>query len=123
MKPGVFTYNDFVLTISLPPYGNDKTEYFDVNLNEIKNNFTYYIDLRTDPRIPVDFKFPPKPIKVKKKKSKSDIEEDDVEIIPDTPEEAVYREEYKHYEFNKSMQMPLWRLHFTTIEKIIEAIK
>lgn len=90
--------------------------YLDCLFEEVGERYPYYINLHKDARFPVEFKFPPKPIKVKKK---GDVEEE----VPETDEEKIYRIEYSAYEARKDMQMPMWVLHKTTLDKVVGAMK
>lgn len=90
--------------------------YCDCLVEEVGEHYPYYINLHKDVRFPVEFKFPPKPIKVKKKGDKE-------EEVPEIDEEKIYRVEYSAYEARKDMQMPMWILHRTTLDKVVGAIK
>lgn len=93
-------------------------DYYNCFVTEI-TNARYYVNLHKSPTFPqIDYRIPPKPMAVKKSKSRSgEILEED---IPDTIEQAIYRVEHKHYEDRKDMQMPMWLLHRSTIEKIMQ---
>lgn len=91
--------------------------YCDVYVHEIFPLYRAYVDLNKDPRFPfIEFKYPPKPPAVKKKIKGN---EEDEEYIPDTEEESIYREENTGYERDKGQQQPLWRLHTTTVLKVL----
>lgn len=80
--------------------------------------YDYYINLNKDEKFPsVSFRFPPPPLKTKIKKNQWGDELE--EIIPETEEAAIYREEYRWYDSRKDMQMPMWHLHRDTLEKVI----
>jgi hypothetical protein len=85
---------------------SDDGIYHDVLLLERKNDWDYYTNLHKDARFDcVSFKYPPV------------IVEEDKE---ETPEQAIYRNEHRYYAARKDMGQPLWRLHKTTIEKLME---
>jgi hypothetical protein len=79
----------------------------------------YYINLHSDKRFPfIEFKFPPKPLSIKVKKNKLGEEVEEVET--ETEQQYIYRREHYYYDIRKSMQMPMWRLHKMTLEKLFE---
>lgn len=94
------------------------TNYFDILVHEHDEWYPYYISLHKDNRFHVEYKFPPKPIKIKKKKDK--FGEESEEEVPETEAEQIYRIEHYAYDSRKEMSMPLWKLHKTTLERVVE---
>lgn len=87
----------------------------------LENDYLYFHSLHKNPEFPfLDYRFPPKELKVKKKK-KGDASEDDVEIVPETEQEAIYREEYRWYANYKEMCYGdnEYVFHKSTLEKIL----
>lgn len=108
---------DFLIWVSATSH----PDYFNAYITEGSADWPYYVHLHRDSRFPmVEFKFPPKPIKMKKKGDKE-------EEVPETEQEVIYRAEYHAYaEFpsmNKDMTMPPWYLHRTTLEKVLATMK
>ncbi len=93
-------------------------DYYDCLVTEILDA-RYYVNLNKDERfIFINYKYPPKPPVVKKKKLRSgEVEEEEV---PDTLPEAIYRVEFASFERLKDLQQPMWRLHRTNVSALIE---
>jgi hypothetical protein len=84
------------------------SDYFDCLITEEGSHYPYYVNLHKDVRFPMEFKFPPKPLK-------KEIEE--------TIEEKIYRIEHDAYAVRKDMCMPMWVLHKTTLEKVLTSME
>lgn len=123
MYVGLGKIGRFDLWITTPVFHHTwydlNLEYYDCMLSEHVGGLAVYVNLHKDSRFDfINFKYPPKPPSVKKKKNRFGEEEE--EIVPDSVEEAIYRMEYNYFVDRKEQQMPLWRLHVSTINKIIE---
>lgn len=120
---GLGKLGKFEIWITTPvfhsPWYDLTLDYYDCLLYERTPLARYYVSLHKDPRFTfINYKYPPKPLAVKKKKNRFGEEEE--EFLPDTLEETIYRTEYNSFENRKDMQMPMWRLHTSTINKVME---
>lgn len=98
---------------------SDHPDYFEVLLLEKKDDQLYYINLHKDARFHVEFKYPPKPTQLKKDAS------GELQPIPETPEEAIYRREYNIYAMRKygnEFGHWLWCLHRSSAEKVLKVV-
>ena len=115
MQEGLQTINNFSVWISK----TSNPDYYDCLFSEAKPGceFIYYVNIHKDSRLPIEFKYPPKPIKTKKKN------EEEEEVVSETITEQIYRVEHSAYTVRKELGQPLWLLHSSTLKKILEALK
>ena len=83
---------------------NDYTELSVCEKKDGEDGYEYYINLHKDPRFPVDFSVVPKVLK-----------EGEIESL----EDQIYRKEYFYYSHRKDQGQPLWRLHKSTVERVL----
>lgn len=80
-------------------------DYIECLVYERKKYYYCYINIHKDTRFIIDYTVAPK-------KSKEE-----------TVEEQIYRAEWMMYETRKDMGQPLFKLHKTTYDKMLEALK
>lgn len=82
-----------------------KPEYFECSLTYSDEYYSYYCHLHKESKITtIDFRFPPD-------EKKLSAEEFKIKTV-----------EFNSYQNRKDMQMPLWKLHATTVEKLIAEV-
>lgn len=96
------------------------SDYREVLITELTDNGNFYVN--PNATFSLGLKFPPLEIKVKKKKNKWDPKVEEVEEVEETEAAKIYRVEYNSYAERKNQQMPLWKLHLSSVQKIIDAV-
>ena len=97
----------------------DDVEYVEVFLTR-NAEYTYYVDLGKGFSF-IDFRYPPPPVKVKPKKNKwGVVQEDEVEEVFDSRDMMIYRKEYPRYEQRKQLNQPTWYLHMEKVQQLID---
>lgn len=105
--PVKYFINKFYITIA----DTDNGQWVDVLVFEKKGTSygsDYYINLHKDARFPIDFSTAPKQLKAGENLSN------------ESEEQQNYRIEYIFYLHRKDQGQPMWRLHRSTLDRVLE---